>query len=145
MANELFSLFEYFSGLPSQGAAPQANSKALLALGRFLRGTFQRVGLAAVALLFVVHLSAQVGATPVEGTSGQNSHFNSQPLTQDSTPGSRHASLLRANLTHHHLTSARLSLPPLPMRAIADLSAIPSTVSADADHEFMSDRPDNNY
>ncbi|MEO1396496.1 MAG: hypothetical protein AAFV90_26715 [Cyanobacteria bacterium J06634_5] len=118
---------------------------ALLAVKRFMRGTLRQLGIGLVSLMLILGMSvdsppgilantaltnsAQPRASvlaratsnplPANREAGHPSFDGaSEPLSADSvTQVTRPSHMLRANMTHHHLTSARMSIPSsrLPM------------------------------
>ncbi|MEL6939878.1 MAG: hypothetical protein AAFO84_11870 [Cyanobacteria bacterium J06598_1] len=126
-------------------ASSESTSTALLALKRLVRGSFRQLGIALTALLLVLNLagaelSLSVPASDVPAVSVSKKHpevslakepgrfksaeVSGQSITQEVAPKSpqRPTRLLGPSLTHHHLTSARLSLPSARAHSTATLA-----------------------
>lgn len=118
-------------------------SPALLALKRFAKSTLRQVGIGLTALMIVLNLgvhapgAASPQAAPHSPTHSPTHSYTGHPQTVQTTEARRGpathrqsthkkvhppALLLGASMTHHHLTSARLSIPTTPEQTIASAS-----------------------
>lgn len=114
---------------------------ALLALKRFCRRTLRQMGIGAIALLFVVGITAH---HPEAQSSNSLSHHRavvSMSLTspthsaKPSKPGQTESvgaadliahkpfQTIRPKMTYHRLTTSRFSIPPETHQTVASLSA----------------------
>ena len=105
-------------------------STALLGLKRFIRGTLRQLGIGLTALMIVLNLGVHTPELTVQPHSDhaaartENSAQDDQ-LERDQGPSARkrtHTLLVGARMTHHHLTSARLSIPNTPEQTIVNVS-----------------------
>lgn len=118
------------------------SSRSLLALKRFLRGSFRHIGVACLALVLVLNVTMQTPSAAAEsGIEGEPSialqsapEISVSPTSilptgerSESLTSVRSATLapvlLQPHLTHHRLTSARLSVPHASEQQIASLAS----------------------
>lgn len=114
-------------------------SPALLALKRFAKSTLRQVGIGLMSLMIVLNLGVHApGAVSSQAAPHGHTHSHTgHPQTVQTTEARRGpathrqsthkkvhppALLLGASMTHHHLTSARLSIPTTPEQTIASAS-----------------------
>ncbi|MGB3672208.1 MAG: hypothetical protein WA984_18990 [Phormidesmis sp.] len=123
-----------------------ASSLALLALKRLARRTFRQVGIALVSLIVVLNLTGQPTAhdrplyEPNSASVSQDSWatlpahsphrkpskaLSSKTLSKEDSSGQvaqKPYQTLRHKLTHHRVTTARLAVPTLTERVVANLA-----------------------
>lgn len=129
------------SSLDLSAAESNASSLALLALKRLVRKTFQQVGIALVSLIVVLNLTGQPAAhdrPSYESSSAkaaqeswatlpaQSPHRQpSEALSEEDSSNQvaqKPYQTLRHKLTHHRVTTARLAVPTLTERVVANLT-----------------------
>ncbi|MGB7087776.1 MAG: hypothetical protein WBD47_19620 [Phormidesmis sp.] len=125
----------------------EAPSLSLLALKRFVNGTLRQIGIGVVSLILVLNISTYLSQPAPQSEfspqlSSEQASQTADTLPADEsplqTPHSKASHLqpshsqvfpfsdshvVSASLTHHHLTGARLSIPPQkerPMVSLAD-------------------------
>ena len=129
---------------PSNDSLPGLSSPAWLALQRFIRGTVKPFAWGLVSLMLVLNLATPVPASPGSDSALHNAALHNATALQSVAPNGlpraaelgaqRHTlkhqstiSLLSPRMTHHRLTTARLSVPATSDRSLAQ--ALPHSIA----------------